>query len=211
MEPRAATEIRRALPIEERRAAELLYAAPSAEAAGVAGGAKRAAALGMRLFLAGAGRSEGDDVLLALRAGRAVGALLGRAGRGSLPGTPSGALRTLAVVLRVYPPWALPGLARRARLRSRLEFPVEAGCYHVAELQVEPAERGSGAGSLLLARADDLARERGCGRIRLSTSLVNPALRLYARHGYQVLERRTVAGYQALTGTPGRALLEKRL
>ena len=189
----------------------MLYGAPSAEAAGVAGGPQRAAALGIGLFRAGAGRKPGDDLLLALREGRAVGALLGRARGGNFPSSPAAVLRTLPVILRVYPPWELPGLVRRVRLRARLEMPVPAGSYHVVELQVAPESRGAGIGAQLLRRAEALARERGCARINLTTSLTNPALRLYAREGYVELARRTLPGYEALTGTPGRVFLDKPL
>lgn len=207
----SAISIRSALPADEARAAEILYGAPSAEAAGVAGGPQRAAALGIGLFHAGAGRTPADDLILALRDDRAVGALLGRPRGGTFPSSPAAVLRTLPVVLRLYPPWALPGLVRRVRLRARLEMPVPAGSYHVVELQVAPESRGAGVGTQLLRRAETLARERGCARINLSTSLTNPALRLYGREGYIELARRTAAGYEALAGTPGRVFLDKPL
>lgn len=207
----SAISIRRALLAEEGRAAEILYGAPSAEAAGVAGGAQRAAALGIGLFRTGAGRTPNDDLLLALLGDRAVGALLGRPRGGNFPSSPAALLRTLPVILRVYAPWELPGLVRRVRLRSRLEMPVPPGSYHVVELQVTPESRGMGIGAQLLRRAEALARERGCSRINLTTSLTNPALRLYAREGYVELARRSVPGYEALTGTPGRVFLDKPL
>jgi ribosomal protein S18 acetylase RimI-like enzyme len=115
------------------------------------------------------------------------------------------------VILRLYPPWALPGLVRRARLRARLEFPIPTGSYHVVELHVAPDLRGGGIGSALLRHAEGLARERGCARINLTTSITNPALRLYLRHGYLETGRLTAPGYEALAGTPGRVFLEKRL
>jgi ribosomal protein S18 acetylase RimI-like enzyme len=204
-------EIRKALPVEEERAAELIYGTPSPESVGIAGGAARAVALGAGLFRVGAGRTPDDDLLLAFVGRRAVGALLGRPSGGSFPTSPTGLLRTLPVVLRLYRLWELPGLARRARLRARLDFPVPPGSYHVVELHVEPASRGAGIGSALLRRAETLARERGCARINLTTSLTNPALRLYAREGYAVLASRTAPGYEEIAGTPGRAFLEKSL
>jgi ribosomal protein S18 acetylase RimI-like enzyme len=115
------------------------------------------------------------------------------------------------VILRLYPPWALPGLVRRARLRARVDFAIPPGSYHVVELHVTPELRGGGVGSALLRHAEELARERGCARINLTTSLANPALRLYQRHGYRETGRRTAPGYEAMTGSPGRVFLEKEL
>ena len=204
-------EVRRARADEEARAAELCFGSPSREAAANAGGAERAASLGQRLFRAGVGRRPGDDVMLALRGGRALGALLGRADGGSFPTTAPTLLRALAVILRLYAPWELPALARRLRLRARLDFPLPPGSYHIVELHVAPEARGGGIGSRLLAHAETLARERGCSRINLTTALTNPALRLYARHGYREIERRTLADYESVTGTPGRVLLERLL
>jgi ribosomal protein S18 acetylase RimI-like enzyme len=203
--------IRRALPSEEERAAALIYGVPSAEAAGIAGGPQRAAALSCGLFLAGVARTPGDDLLLAFRAGRAVGALLGGASRSSFSVSSRGALRALALILRLYAPWELPGLVRRTALRGRLDFPVPRGSYHVVELQVEPESRGLGIGTQLLRRAEARAREHGCTRINLTTSLTNPARRLYEREGYTELARRTIPGYETLTGTPGRVFLDKPL
>lgn len=203
--------IRQALPAEEEIAAELIYGSPSTETTGIAGGSRRAAALGAVLFRAGAGRTPDDDLLLAFRGSRALGALLGRPSHGSFRSSRGGALRVLPSILRLYAPWELPGLVRRAALRGRLDFPVPRGSYHVVELHVTQESRGLGIGTQLLRRAEARARERGCTRINLTTSLTNPALRLYAREGYTELARRTTPGYEAIAGTPGRVFLDKRL
>jgi len=39
----------------------------------------------------------------------------------------------------------------------------------------------------------------------------NPARRLYERRGYRVTGERRVSGYEAVTGAPGRVLMEKAL
>lgn len=157
------------------------------------------------------GRTPSDDVFLVFREAHAVGALLARSGGSDFTLSRSAAFRALPVILRLYSPGELPGLVRRARLRGRLEFPIPPGSYHIAELHVAPEHRGAGFGSALLEHAEAVARERGCSRINLTTALANPALRLYARHGYVEVARRTVAGYAQLTGSPGRAFLEKPL
>ena len=204
-------QIRRAQPQEEGCVAELIYGAPSNEAAGIASGVERAAALGKGLFRAGVGRTASDDVFLVFRESDAVGALLARSSGSNFPSSRRRVLRALPVILRLYSPWELPGLVRRAGLRRRLEFPIPPGSYHIVELHVAPEHRGARLGSLLLGHAEAVAQERGCSRINLTTALANPALRLYARHGYVEVARRTVPGYAQLTGSPGRAFLEKLL
>lgn len=57
------------------------------------------------------------------------------------------------------------------------------------DLFVDPAVRGSGAGSALLRHAETFAREDGASRLTLSTAHTNEtAQRLYERHGW-VLDR----------------------
>jgi ribosomal protein S18 acetylase RimI-like enzyme len=209
-------EIRPARPDEAELAAQLMYGAPSREAAGLAGGVERAFGLGRGLVLAGGRRTPQDDLLLAFRDGRARGVLLGRpaGARSHGAGRPAALLEKLrgaVAVLRVYPPWGLPGLLRRARLRGRLDFPVPEGSYHIFEVQVHPEHRGAGLGSALLQHAEALARQRGCARINLTTAITNRARRLYERRGYLEVARRTAPGYEELTGTPGRVFLEKLL
>jgi ribosomal protein S18 acetylase RimI-like enzyme len=41
----------------------------------------------------------------------------------------------------------------------------------------------------------------------LATTIGNPAQRLYERHGFEVTERRTDAGYERMTGRAGRVLM----
>lgn len=73
---------------------------------------------------------------------------------------------------------------------------ITAGCkgevtfrsLHVSELWVDEKHRGSGLGSALLSRAEDLARERDCIRVHLETR--NEGARvLYERLGYRVFGR----------------------
>lgn len=120
-------------------------------------------------------------------------------------------LGVLALALRAFPPWELPGLARRAWLRSRLEFPLPRDALHVVEIHVAPDRRGRGCGALLLEHAAAEARARRLGGLVLTTLTTNPARRLYARQGYVVTAERRAPGYAAFTGSPGRVSMEKRL
>lgn len=56
---------------------------------------------------------------------------------------------------------------------------------HVSELWVDSQHRGGGLGSTLLARAEDLAKEKGCFRVHLETRNEQARV-LYERLGYRV-------------------------
>jgi len=57
------------------------------------------------------------------------------------------------------------------------------------DMAVRPEARNSGAGSLLLSTAIDLARAEGCLRITLLTDRTNTsAIRFYLRHGFLLSE-----------------------
>lgn len=59
---------------------------------------------------------------------------------------------------------------------------------HVITIDVAPAARRSGVGSLLLQAAEQRLREKGCGAVGLETAVDNlGALAFYKRHGYSVI------------------------
>lgn len=58
-------------------------------------------------------------------------------------------------------------------------------CAEVESVHVRADRRGQGIGAALLARAEELARERGCYRIQLTSNAVRAdAHRFYERAGY---------------------------
>lgn len=55
------------------------------------------------------------------------------------------------------------------------------------DIRVQPQYRGQGIGALLLSRAADWARQRGCTLLKIETQNVNvPACRFYARQGCEL-------------------------
>ena len=59
---------------------------------------------------------------------------------------------------------------------------------HVITIDVAPAARRSGVGSLLLQGAEERMRAAGCGAVGLETAVDNTtALSFYKRHGYHVI------------------------
>jgi len=203
-------EIRRARAEEEEAALRLVYEPPGPEASGIAGGESRARALGAALQRLGFYRGPDDGVLVALGAGRPVGVLVGRTRPMGRPGA-GRALALIRAVLALFPLAELPGLLRRARIRARLDHPLPAGSFHVAELHVMPAWRGRGIGAALLRCAETEAQRRGFAELTLTTLTSNPARRLYERQGYAVIAERTDPAYERITGGAGRLLLAKRL
>ena len=67
--------------------------------------------------------------------------------------------------------------------------PQEKGLY-IHQIAVDPARQGSGVGSWLLQRIDEVARARGLGGLSLETAEMAVAnIRLYQRHGFEIASR----------------------
>jgi GNAT superfamily N-acetyltransferase len=64
------------------------------------------------------------------------------------------------------------------------------GVAELKRMYVRPEARGSGLGRVLLAAAEERARELGCGTVRLDTAApLTAALRLYRARGYRDIPR----------------------
>lgn len=62
------------------------------------------------------------------------------------------------------------------------------GCYEVAKMAVSPSARGRGVGDVLMQTCLDWARDKGANRIMLlSNTILEPAISLYKKHGFQVV------------------------
>ena len=61
---------------------------------------------------------------------------------------------------------------------------------YVDRLGVDPARQGSGLGSWLLVRLEELARSRGLTGMSLETAeMMEHLVRLYRRHGFEIVGR----------------------
>ena len=61
---------------------------------------------------------------------------------------------------------------------------------YINQIAVDPARQGTGVGSWLLQRIDEMARARGLGSLSLETAEIALAnIRLYQRHGFEIVRR----------------------
>jgi GNAT superfamily N-acetyltransferase len=59
---------------------------------------------------------------------------------------------------------------------------------YIHQIAVDPSRQGTGVGSWLLARIDEVARSRGLGGLSLETAEMAEAnVRLYRRHGFEIV------------------------
>ena len=102
--------------------------------------------------------------------------------------------------------WGMAGplrLVARGWPRQLVEIPMPEG-PKLVELQVHPAHRGAGIGSVLLA---DVIASVGDRALSLTTRSDNPARHLYERHGFTVQAEKTHRAYERRTGSRGRILM----
>jgi ribosomal protein S18 acetylase RimI-like enzyme len=106
-----------------------------------------------------------------------------------------------------------PSVVRRylrlTKARERMAIRIPEGEFDLNELDVHPAFRNRGIGGQMLTQAERAARADGFPRIWLTTEINNAARRLYERHGFRVEREARDAGYEAMTGAPGRVLMVK--
>jgi len=61
------------------------------------------------------------------------------------------------------------------------------GCYELAKMAVQTSTRGKGYGDLLMKATIDWAKSKGANRIiLLSNTILEPAISLYKKHGFEV-------------------------
>ncbi len=115
------------------------------------------------------------------------------------------------LAVRAFGPAGTLDALRGMRVMSRVQSPPPPHTYYIADLEVAPEHQNRGIGGALLAYAATDARQLGFSQMALHTSTSNPARRLYERHGYLVVETRTDAKFEQITGISGQHLMVKDL
>lgn len=117
----------------------------------------------------------------------------------------------LVRALLMFGPLWLVRLPKRMRLQGAVNTQGPAEAFKVSELHVAPSARGGGIGAALLVEAEGQARAGGHDAMTLQTLTENPALHLYERFGFEIVETRTDPDYEAVTGVSGYHRMVKRL
>ncbi len=197
---------RKATAADTDRIAEIIHGEPGQEATAICGCEEGARAFGMAMVRLPDSPQGWRRTVVGEMSGAVVAVLQAGHPPFELQVTPQLlglALRSLGVsVITAYPRW-------RARMRVQVAPP--GGSYHVEELHVDSSCRNRGIGGALLGYAEAEARERRHRLMSLSTTTINPARRLYERHGFRVVETRTDRAYEKHTGIAGRHLMVKEL
>lgn len=67
-------------------------------------------------------------------------------------------------------------------------YKVDHESYELAKMAVEPSSQGKGYGDLLMEKAEAWAKSKNAKKIIiLSNTVLNPAITLYKKHGYEVI------------------------
>jgi ribosomal protein S18 acetylase RimI-like enzyme len=198
--------IRKAVPGDTNRIAEIIGGEPGQEALGLAGNAELAREFGMALVRLPNSPQGWERTVVAEVDGRVAGVIQA----GDFPDT-GATPRILYLAFRVFGPLEIARLLPRQMARGRVQPKRPRGSYHIAELDVDPACRNRGIGGALLDYAEAEARRTGFAQMSLTTTTSNPARRLYERHGFRVVETKTDAAYEKYTGIEGRHLMVKDL
>ena len=74
---------------------------------------------------------------------------------------------------------------------------------YIDQLGVDPARQGTGLGSCLLERIEEIARSSGLGDLSLETAeMAEGNIRLYRRHGFEIVRRGPPShGLDAISGS----------
>jgi ribosomal protein S18 acetylase RimI-like enzyme len=189
--------------------AHAMYDPPEPPFTAIFGDVQRAGRIGRLLLRHGLEVSLRHTVVVAA-SGVEVAGMMESGEAHVAPVRPGAVVRLLTAALPVIGPAGVVRALRALWLRRRVSF--EPGHdFAVQSLYVAEEMRNRGIGARLLDHAEHVARERGEPRMRIETGTTNPARRLYQRCGYRVVETKTDAEYERLTGSPGRVKMMKEL
>lgn len=197
-------EIRAGGPADVPALVALMFVEPTRELLVLGGGAVHGPAFQEALLRRRV--ASGTEPLVAAEGSTIVGfaATSGGAEVPELTAVATLAVRTLGWRTAVVTGW-------RSLARAKVDLAPPDGGLHLAELQVHPSQRGRGVGAQLLEAVEAKARAAGASHLSLTTTTDNPAQRLYARAGYELVREVTNARYERLTGSLGRVLMVKPL
>ena len=183
--------------------ASLMFIVPSREAVAMTGSAAAAVRLAASL-LRHAIANRTSVVIVAERAATPVAfaEVSNGSDMPSFPVVARAGINAMGLVGTLAAAW-------RSRARSQVELQAPPGGVHLVELQVSPEHRNRRVGAFLLREVDDYAIAQRAAHISLTTATDNPARRLYERSGYRIVDQKTNARYERLTGSAGRVLMVK--
>jgi ribosomal protein S18 acetylase RimI-like enzyme len=198
---------RRANPGDTNRIAEIIAGEPGQEAIGVVGNADQARAFEMAMVRLPKSPIGWERTVVTELDGEIVGIVQAGGHLGGFKISPW----LVYLALHEFGPLGILRILPRFRARARVQPKTPDGAFHIAELDVAPAFRNRGIGGALLDHAEAEARESGYAQMSLTTTTINPARRLYERHGFSVIQTLTDTDYERYTGIEGRHLMVKEL
>jgi len=179
------------------------HSKPTAEIIGLAGSPSRARRLGRALALSD-GILDPDRPVVVIDGAVDPVAFMSY----SIGPTDSGKLSPGLIVRAMA---ALgPGVVRlphRLAVLRRVRIVAPEHSFYIAELHVHPEHRGQGLGGQLLSWSSRKCVELGLEQRSLVTGASNPAIHLYERHGFTIVETTTDAEYERIFGRAGRVLM----
>ena len=186
------------------RVAEIQHGVPGSELVALFGSVERARRFGTRQTTRRGVLDDRRPVIVACRGARVVGFVQWSIGSVERTG-----LRDVLDALAVVSVGDLVRFPRRMKARSRVHTPVPRDAFYIAEIHVDPSERGAGIGGALLDAAIARAQQLRRPRVSLTTTIDNPARRLYERHGFVAVAEKRDADYEAISGSPGRVWMDR--
>lgn len=202
--------IRRATAADWDVIAAIIDDPPSQQVVAIAGDERRARRAG-RLFARAGISVQIENTVVAEIDGVAVGVMDAARGRRDVEPSPMLYAKLLIPAIRAVGPAGLWRYLRSRAAWDRVSFEHQATDYFIAELDVAAAYRNRGIGAALLRHGEQEARRQESRRMALTTTIDNPARRLYERSGFRVVETKTDASYERWGGSPGRVFMVREL